>query len=82
MASDDTNDLDETEERPAECVLLDILDKDIEAGRLVPLSQELLDSVRELVAGIEVDLDEPIEGDVALYDPLVDLLEAERSTKH
>jgi hypothetical protein len=79
---DETKDLDDTEERPAECVMLDILDKDIREGRVQPIPQSLLDRARELTEGIEVDLDEPLEGDIDLYDPLVDTLEAERSTKH
>jgi antitoxin PrlF len=35
-------------------------------GRLEVLSPDLIDRVRELIDGVEVDIDAPIEGDVAI----------------
>lgn len=50
---------------------LDLLERDIEEHpeRLVPVTRELIDRIRALTAGIPVDLDEPIEGDVS--EPLI-----------
>ncbi len=47
---------------------LDLLDRDIAARPQVPLpiSKELFDRIEDLVGGMVVDPDEPIEGDVGL----------------
>jgi antitoxin PrlF len=47
---------------------LNFLEKDIEEhpSRLVPLSDELLKEIHDLVGDVEIDLDAPIEGDVHL----------------
>jgi antitoxin PrlF len=53
---------------PAIGAFLQFLAKDIQAnpGQLQALSPELMASIGELVEGIEVDVDAPIEGDVAI----------------
>jgi antitoxin PrlF len=47
---------------------LDLLEKDIEENptRLVPVSEEMLKEIYDLVGDVEIDLDAPIEGDVEL----------------
>ena len=53
---------------PAVGAFLDLLERDIaeHPERLQPMTHELADRMRRLSAGIEVDLDEEIEGPVAL----------------
>lgn len=53
---------------PAIGAFLQFLAKDMHAnpGRMRALSPELMASIGELVEGIEVDVDAPIEGDVAI----------------
>lgn len=60
---------DESDEQdPALGAFLDLLERDImeHPERVQPISRELAERMRRLTAGIEVDLDEKIEGPVAL----------------
>jgi antitoxin PrlF len=56
------------EEDPTVAAFLELLADDIEKHpeRLQGMPEELLRSILELTEGIQVDLDEPIEGPVAL----------------
>jgi antitoxin PrlF len=58
----------EDEQDPALGAFLDLLERDIaeHPERLQPVTRELAERMRRLSAGIEVDLDEKIEGPVAL----------------
>jgi antitoxin PrlF len=60
---------DETSEDDAALeAFLDLLDRDMAARpeAIVPITQELFDRIEDLVRGIVVDPDAPIEGDVGL----------------
>jgi antitoxin PrlF len=58
----------ETEEDPALLGLLDLLERDIarRAERLQAIPRSLYDRMKALAAGSTLDLDEPIDGPVAL----------------
>ena len=60
--------VEEEEEDPVLSAFLDFLERDIERHpeRLQPVTVELVERIRALTAGIEIDLDEEIEGPVAL----------------
>jgi antitoxin PrlF len=59
---------DQPHSDPAIGAFLQFLAKDMQANpsRLQALSPDLMASIGELVEGIEVDLDAPIEGEVAI----------------
>lgn len=56
--------LQEPDADPAVTAFLDILDDSIDTATAFPV--ELMKAMAALTAGIEVDLDAPIEGDVAI----------------
>jgi antitoxin PrlF len=60
--------LDDGDDDPALGAFLDLLERDIieHPERLQPMTHEIAERIRRLTAGIEVDLDEEIEGPVAL----------------
>lgn len=55
----------EPEEDPVIVKFLEFLERDIAKNphNLVPFTQEMMDRVDELVAGVEVDMDAPLEDD-------------------
>lgn len=55
--------LDEAREDPAVLDILDTLDESMDRASVFPA--EMLEAMRSLTAGVEVDLDTPLEGDVA-----------------
>jgi hypothetical protein len=57
--------MDEDEELdPLAEAILNRIDFDLARGAAVPLTQELLDAIHELVGEVEVDLDAPLEGEI------------------
>jgi antitoxin PrlF len=56
---------EEPEEDPAIAKFLEFLERDIikNPQNLVPFDQALMDEVKELIAGVEVDMDAPLEDD-------------------
>lgn len=59
--SDNSNDLS-----PEEEAFLDLLAADIDAGAAKPMDPALFALMKELSSEVDVDLDEPIEGDVEI----------------
>ena len=57
--------VEEPEEDPVIAKFLEFLERDIANNpqNLVPFDQALMDEVKELVAGVEVDMDAPLEDD-------------------
>tara|TARA_Y100000815_G_scaffold84886_1_gene73623 strand:+ start:1084 stop:1335 length:252 start_codon:yes stop_codon:yes gene_type:complete len=56
--------LDEVREDPALLDVLDTLDESMDRATVFPA--EMLEAMRSLTAGVEIDLDEPLEDDVAI----------------
>lgn len=56
---------EESEEDPAIAKFLEFLERDIRENpqNLVPFTKEMMDEVNELVAGVEVDMDAPLDDD-------------------
>ncbi|HET7231478.1 MAG TPA: type II toxin-antitoxin system PrlF family antitoxin [Longimicrobium sp.] len=60
--------VDPVDSHPTVLAFLDFLEREMERHpeRLIPLTSELMERMMKVAEGIEVDLDEAIEGPVAL----------------
>lgn len=56
--------VEEAREDPALLDVLDTLDESMDRATVFPA--EMMETMRSLTAGVEVDLDEPLEDDVAI----------------